>query len=112
MHKVCKVCTIDGKDAQTLCPDPRLFEGCVREMMSANTPKQFDEIKQKWNAFCEAENCPYLKDSKKTTRTKKKVLKEALNENLCETCIDRQKHGNEDTFKESYCEECPMRLTP
>lgn len=62
-----KVCTVSKHgNWQELCPNTRLFNGCVEELKRAlETHKSKIEIRkiiEEWNKQCEQINCPYLKE--------------------------------------------------
>jgi hypothetical protein len=59
-----KKCTVPIEKAQELCPDPRIFNCCVRSLSVCNSEEEMREKIESWNKFCEENKCPYLKEGK------------------------------------------------
>jgi hypothetical protein len=59
-----KRCTVPIEKAQELCPDPRIFNCCVRSLSMCNSNEEMREKLESWNKFCEENKCPYLKEGK------------------------------------------------
>jgi hypothetical protein len=61
-----KVCTVPIEKRLELCPDPKIFDACMKDLFLCVSQEEVEETFRKWNSLCEELKCPYLKEASKS----------------------------------------------